>query len=143
MDSRKLCPAGWHVPSDNEWTTLERAVCSSSTCNTDFPYDDPNYGLRGTDEGGKLKEAGITHWNSPNTGATNSSGFTALPGGSRNSIGEYDFIGSRGYWWSTTERYAAHVWNPALFYDNSAVARYDYDPDVGFSVRCLKSTEKP
>jgi len=79
------CPDGWHLPSDDEWTTL-----------IDF--------LGGEDvAGGKMKETGTTHWNSPNAGATNSSGFTALPGGYRSTNGGFYDRGSFGIWWSATE----------------------------------------
>ena len=87
-----VCPAGWHLPSDAEWTEL-----------TDY--------LGGTSvAGGKLKETGTTHWTSPNTGATNETGFTALPGGYRGSNGSFGGIGSNGYWWSATENGAASAW---------------------------------
>ena len=59
-DSSGLCPTGWHVPTHDEWTTLERTICTSSTCVTDFPYDNTSVGLLGTDEGGKLKEMNVT-----------------------------------------------------------------------------------
>lgn len=76
IDSRGLCPTGWHVPSDAEWTTL-----------TDY--------LGGTSiAGGKMKETSTTHWISPDSGATNESGFTGLPGGNRNSDGTFLFLGS-------------------------------------------------
>ena len=73
-DSRNIAPAGWHVPSDAEWKQLEMYLGMSQS-------EADATGWRGTDEGGKLKEVGTMHWNSPNTGATNESGFTALPGG--------------------------------------------------------------
>ncbi|MCD4726645.1 MAG: hypothetical protein K8R46_03215, partial [Pirellulales bacterium] len=114
------CPSGWHLPSDDEWTTL-----------TDF--------LGGTGvAGGKMKEAGTSHWNSPNTGATNSSGFTALPGGYRGSSGSFGYLGRYGYWWSSTEYSGAGAWARHLTYGYGRVRRYGYDKAGGFSVRCLK-----
>src|SRR3990172_4116352 len=71
-----LCPAGWHIPSHYEWTTLEKNAGSNPGA---FPYDITTNGSLGTDEGGNLKQTGTTNWTSPNTGATNSGGFTALP----------------------------------------------------------------
>ena len=71
-----VCPDGWHLPSDTAWKELEMYL-GMSQAQADGTF------IRGTDEGGKMKETGTTHWNSPNTGATNSSGFTALPGGYR------------------------------------------------------------
>ena len=95
-DSRNIAPSGWHVPTDEEWKELEIYLGMSQT-------DADNTNFRGTDEGGKMKESGTTHWNSPNTGATNESGFTALPGGYRsNYSGTFDDIGYGGGWWSST-----------------------------------------
>src|SRR5690554_4910948 len=103
-----VCPAGWHVPSDAEWTEL-----------TDY--------LGGTSvAGGKLKETGTTHWKSPNTGATNETGFTALPGGYRHLYGAFSNIGYDGYWWSATERSATDAWHRAMSYGTSYVFRSNY-----------------
>lgn len=114
----KLCPIGWHVPTDDEWTTL---------------MDD----LGGAEvAGGKLKEAGTSHWISPNGGATNESGFTALPGGTH-----YDFfgyIGMNGYWWSSTEFSSANAWRCSINYETGNLYRSNYFKYCGHSVRCLK-----
>jgi len=115
-----VCPAGWHLPSDAEWTEL-----------TDY--------LGGTsDAGGKLKETGTTHWNSPNTGATNETGFTALPGGYRYDFGTFYYIGFYGYWWSASEFNATSAWYRGMGYSNSNVGRDYYYKELGFSVRCLR-----
>jgi len=114
-----VCPAGWHLPSDAEWTEL-----------TDY--------LGGTGAGGKLKETGTTHWNSPNTGATNETGFTALPGGNRNGSGTFNSIGSNGDWWSATERYASSAWYRYMYNYSSYVSSLDDFKEVGFSVRCVR-----
>ncbi len=115
-----VCPDGWHLPSDAEWTEL-----------TDY--------LGGTsDAGGKLKETGTTHWNSPNTGATNETGFTALPGGSRSYLGTFDGIGSVGYWWSATEDHPLGAWYRSMLYSVSGVGRSNLGKVVGCSVRCLR-----
>lgn len=115
-----VCPTGWHLPSDAEWTEL-----------TDY--------LGGTsDAGGKLKETGTTHWNSPNTGATNETGFTALPGGYRYSDGAFYYFGYDGYWWSASEDYATFAWYRSVNYSFSNVFRNYYDMEVGFSVRCVR-----
>ncbi|MFN8240238.1 MAG: FISUMP domain-containing protein [Bacteroidales bacterium] len=121
INTGKLCPAGWHVPSDAEWTTL-------------LTY------LGGKDvAGGKLKEIGTTHWTSSNTGATNETGFTALPGGAREGNGDFEGIGSGGCWWSTTEYYTNYVWYRDMNSDNSNVGRDGNDgKPYGLSVRCLK-----
>src|SRR5574344_670616 len=112
-----VCPDGWHLPSDAEWTEL-----------TDY--------LGGTsDAGGKLKETGTTHWNSPNTGATNETGFTALPGGGRSNKGAFDYIGSYGYWWSATESGTNGAWLRGMGYNGGSVGRGYNGKELGFSVR--------
>ncbi len=79
-----------------------------------------------------------TNWNAPNTGATNSSGFAAFPGGYRYFDGTYFYIGSFGNWWSRSESSSASAWYRLLFYDNSTVYRYSNDRQDGFSVRCVR-----
>ncbi|OYT17433.1 MAG: hypothetical protein B7C24_02660 [Bacteroidetes bacterium 4572_77] len=117
----------WHSPSDKEWKTLEMylGMSQSETDNTSW---------RGTDEGGKMKETGTTHWNSPNTGATNTSGFNALPGdgGPLHSLGYY------GYWWSSTEDSGSSARSRRLGYDSNRVGRSNSSKTFGFSIRCLK-----
>jgi len=110
-----VCPAGWHLPSDAEWTEL-----------TDY--------LGGTSvAGGKLKETGTAHWASPNTSATNETGFSALPGGSRSNDGSFYDIGYDGRWWSAT-----YAWDRIVDYDYSSVNSYANDEELGFSVRCVR-----
>ena len=122
VNTGKLCPKGWHVPSDAEWTVL-------------IDY------LGGEDvAGGKLKETGTTHWDIPNEGATNESGFTALPGGDRGYLGTYEEIGQSGSWWcSTQNRYNTDF---ALFrfmhYGLSGVICLNYYLNNACSVRCVK-----
>ena len=120
-DSRNIAPDGWHVPTDDEWTTL-----------TDY--------LGGTSvAGGKMKETGTSHWNSPNTGATNESGFTAFPGGYRyGSNGYYNDVGSYGYFWSSSEPHSSNAWERKLYYDDSGVNRVNTIKKRGFSVRCVR-----
>ena len=125
-DSRGVCPTGWHVPSDAEWSTF-------------INYLDPN--ANGGDTwpnvaGGKLKS--MTGWNSPNSGATNESGFTGLPGGYRNNYGPYFNFGNYGYWWSSTEGDSSNAWSRRLFYNGSDVDRLSYNKQNGFSVRCVR-----
>jgi len=131
-DSRNLCPTGWHVPSDAEWNILEKYL--------DNTVDTTATGWVGTDIGGKLKETGTTHWNSPNAGATNSSGFSALPGGYRSYSGTYSYVGTDGYLWSATESDAADAWGRDLGYINTNVGRFNYNKRDGFSVRCVSDS---
>ncbi len=121
-DSRNIAPTGWHVPTDAEWTILK----------------DYLGGTRVAD--GKLKEAGTAHWLTPNTDATNSTGFTALPGGYRLYLGGafYD-VGEVGYWWSSTAYDAYNAWYRDLYYYYNANAyRVNNNKQEGFSVRCVR-----
>ena len=123
-DSRNIAPEGWHVPTDDEWQILVDYLGGSSVA------------------GGKMKETGTEHWNSPNTGATNESGFTAVPGGYRRyHDGNYDSMGGRGFFWSSTEYGSTTVWYRKLLCDHSEVVRTNYDKRGGFSVRCLRTVE--
>jgi len=130
-----ICPVGWHLPSDEEWKILEGEVDSY------FGYPDLEWdsiGWRGTDAGGNLKETGTTHWNSPNTGASNSSGFTTLPGGYRIGHGDFVNVGDDSDFWSSTEYDNIFVWYRRLHNYNSDVNRGYYYKDWGLSVRCLE-----
>lgn len=119
-DTRGLAPSGWHVPSDAEWLTL-------STCLGGDLY-----------AGGRMKEAGTTHWLSPNTDADNSSGFTGLPGGMRSYTGSFGFIGSLGYWWSSIGYITGNAWNLYLYNIYAFANNYKNDQKTGFSVRCIR-----
>jgi uncharacterized protein (TIGR02145 family) len=119
IDPRNLAPEGWHIPSDSEWTAL-----------TTF--------LGEENAGGKLKEAGLAHWFSPNTGADNSSGFTALPAGARY---EENFFFGRGMstgYWSTTETDSFEAWYRGLSSNYEKTGKYFYSKKLGLSVRCVK-----
>jgi uncharacterized protein (TIGR02145 family) len=124
-DSRNLCPTGWHVPTDAEWTTL-----------TDF------LGGLGV-AGGKLKSTGLQYWISPNQFvATNESGFSGLPGGyldfSFNNNRVFAAVGRLGCWWSSTEKSTTGAWFLDLIYSSGGASR-SYGPKrAGFSVRCLR-----
>jgi uncharacterized protein (TIGR02145 family) len=117
-DSRNIAPTGWHVASDAEWTML-----------TTF--------LGGEDvAGGKLKEKGTAHWLSPNYGATNETGFSALPGGGYGG-GIFLHLGYGGFWWTSTE-YSSSVWYRGMLYYSGGVTRYYNNPSRGLSVRCVR-----
>ncbi len=132
VDTRGLCPTGWHVPTDCEWMYLEGSLGMPVA-------DQETAGWRGTNEGGALKAT--SNWNSPNTGATNSSGFSALPGGYRSIYDYYNAIGGVGYWWSSISTESGLAFRRELANDNTMVSRGNYDCHFGFSVRCLKDSE--
>lgn len=136
-----VCPNGWHLPSDDEWTELDIYLA-----NNGHNYD----GSTGYDDNPRSKiakaMAATTHWaSSSSTGAVgnnlqenNSSGFTALPGGYRYLNGYCFYIGDTGYWWSASEGNADYAWGRKLIFDYSFVYRISYDKELGFSVRCLR-----
>ncbi len=120
VNTGKLCPSGWHVPSDAEWSVLVAFLNGEKIA------------------GGKLKEAGTTYWVEPNYGATNEYGFTALPGGFRYYDGKFFDFGFSGYWWSSSELTASRAFFRFLYYNESIIYRFDNDKKNGFSIRCLK-----
>tara|TARA_B100001250_G_scaffold47341_1_gene37062 strand:+ start:2270 stop:3025 length:756 start_codon:yes stop_codon:yes gene_type:complete len=124
-DSRGICPEGWYVPSDDEFTILIDFLGGESVA------------------GGKMKESGLEHWNyysdQISLEATNESGFTGLPAGHRNTnSGDCIYMGFYGFFWSSTENGSDLAWRRYLFDNNSGVARDTFGKPNGFSVRCLK-----
>ncbi len=121
-----VCPAGWHLPGQAEWEQLIDYLGGDSIA------------------GGKLKETGTTHWESPNTGATNESGFTALPGGefSNYGVSEFMFEGHDGLWWSAARIANRPVVKAIRFstnkFDSSWTGYIPGDYGYGYSVRCVK-----
>ena len=130
-DNRNIAPEGWHVPSDAEWKQLEMYLGMSQA-------DADKIDWRGTDEGGKLKESGTIHWENPNTGATNESGFSALPGGYRLNNGRFLSMGLSAFFWSSSERFSSSAWYRFLRYGRSGVNRNFGYKLTGFSVRCVR-----
>ena len=123
------CPAGWHLPSDDEWKVLEMHLGMSQS-------EADRFGLRGTDEGEQLK--GSMEWDNNGNG-TNSSGFTALPGGYINNINDGFFdLGSKGYWWSSDKYSATRAWNRILYDSHDKIRRSKENKTKGYSVRCVK-----
>lgn len=117
----KACPDGWRLPSMQDWWFLSNFL--------------------GGDEvsGGKLKQTGTTSWESPNTGATNSSGFTALPGG-RSGDQAMEHLGKTAFFWTNVDDDDATSWCGALYHDRADLALYPVEKKNGFSVRCLKNS---
>ncbi len=123
VNTGKLCPTQWHVATNDEWTTLETF-------------------LGGNSAGGKMKEAGIVHWLAPNTGATNESGFTGLPGGVRDIDADASFslLGQRGFWWTSTKTQSGGVYSRDLGHNFIFLSHWlvEGSEEDGFSVRCIK-----
>jgi uncharacterized protein (TIGR02145 family) len=120
VNTGKLCPAGWHVPTDGDWTILTTYLGGENVA------------------GGKLKETDTGHWISPNTGATNETGFTALTGGTRNRPGIFNDISNYGFWWSSTEEDNTTAWDRRMYSDDRIVERNKHNKNEGFAVRCLR-----
>jgi len=120
--SSNICPEGWHVPTDEEWTQLTTYLGGEA------------------EAGGKLKESGTIHWKDPNTGATNETGFTALPGGRRYQEGEFQDLGEVGRWWTSTEHESFEIaaWYRQMKFDGRNVFRHNLRKIHGYCIRCIK-----
>jgi uncharacterized protein (TIGR02145 family) len=121
-DNKGLCPIGWSVPSDEDWTKLTNFL--------------------GSEAGGKLKTQGTTHWRHPNLGATDEVNFSALPGGIRGTDGEYYNIGFAGDWWSSTSIDSNRAWSRWLYSNSTELSRDSQCAGykkTGLSVRCIKN----
>lgn len=119
-DIRQVCPSGWHVPTDSEWSDLMLFLGGDNVA------------------GGKLKEVGSIHWNLPNTGATNEYGFTALPGGHRDYFGIYKEMGDYCHFWSSTNDEATSAWSYRMGYSYRNMGRSSSYWMNGYSIRCIK-----
>ena len=118
-DQRNLCPTGWHVPTDQDFTLLSSYLDIASS-------------------GGKMKTTGTQYWQNPNTDASNESGFSGLPGGYRNYFGTFNLLSELGFWWSTSNINTDSAGNYTLNYSNRYFTSVINDKRAGQSVRCLK-----
>jgi uncharacterized protein (TIGR02145 family) len=125
VNSGKLAPKEWHVPTDAEWTTLAAYLGGEGVA------------------GGKMKEAGFAYWLAPNAGASNSSAFSALPGGGRDDDGEFSGLTYFANFWSSTESSPSNAWRRHLVYDDRNARRDNFGKMMGFSVRCIKDSSSP
>jgi len=124
VESGKLCPDGWHVPSDEEWIEIETTFGGAGIA------------------GNALKESGTIHWKTPNMEATNESGFSALPGGYRSYNGTFNLELRSGYWWTASTKSWYGSSSKAVYrslrHDTKDVSRNIAEYNNGFSVRCVK-----
>ena len=120
VGSGKLCPNGWHIPSDGEWNTLINFLGGEDVA------------------GGHMKAIGTSHWNAPNQEATNNSGFTALPAGYLFDNGNYNSIGNITHWWTATENGAQEAFDRYVYFQNGKVVKGTYSKQVFYSCRCVK-----
>jgi uncharacterized protein (TIGR02145 family) len=127
------CPSGWRLPSDDDWKILEKYQGMS-----DSDADAQGSRMSGT-VGGKLKETGTSHWLGLNIAASNTSGFTALPGGFRNQNLGFSSMGYYGYFWTSTENGASNAWSRAMDSGFTGVHRNDLPRYYSLSVRCIKN----
>jgi uncharacterized protein (TIGR02145 family) len=128
-----ICPPGWHLPTQEEWKVLEGAVDSQ------FGIGDTiwnNIGLQGFDTGENLKTD--NGWYEEGNG-NDLFGFSGLPGGNRNFIGQFTFVGHLTGYWTSTESDSDNAWCRTLIFDHPEVFRYDHAKSYGFSVRCIKN----
>lgn len=126
INTAKVCPEGWHIPSSSEWGHLATYLEEKSSA------------------GEKLKQSGNQYWSGDNTGSNNESGFTALPGGARWPAGRFYYMGERGLWWSSSKldnRFKGSVWQ--LKYNHSSLEQLPGKEESGFSVRCIKGVYNP
>ena len=134
IDSRNVCPIGWHVPTDVEWTTL-----------TDYLTNN-GYSYNGSGDKIAKSLAATFGWSKAGTAgnigydqtSNNSSGFTALPSGARYPYGSFGGIVSEGIWWSATKNDTTDAWNRSLYNSQSIIERGAWNKRIGYSVRCLR-----
>ncbi|NOU47182.1 MAG: T9SS type A sorting domain-containing protein [Bacteroidales bacterium] len=123
VDENLICPTAWHVPTNTEWQEVEAYLGGAMIA------------------GGKMKEAGTTHWKSPNTGATNSTGFTGLPGGARDPGIDYRTMTENGLWWTAKSYNGTMAWSVYMWYLFAGIDHNPTDKNFGASIRCIKDAE--
>ena len=130
--SQGICPTGWHLPTEADWCSMTTFLDPTVDCNMWFEFT-------GTDVGGKLKESGTEHWNFPNTGADNSSGFRALGAGFRHYTGYITSHKNAAMFWSSSEYSPMEVYGRMLASNKARIYRYRGSMEGGLSVRCIKN----
>ena len=135
-DPRGLAPEGWRVPTEEDWRKLEAHLGMK-------PEELDGVEFRGKERnvGGRLKERGTGHWDEPNTGATNETGFAARAGGYRDNDGPFNFFGKYAAFWTATEAENGRVWFRGMTTGEKGVYRFSFNRKCGFSVRCVRDAE--
>jgi uncharacterized protein (TIGR02145 family) len=133
VDARQLCPVGWHVPTDADWSVMINFLDPLANGGANTPNS----------AGGKMKTTGTIEvatglWLSPNQSSANNSGFSGVPGGFRYYFGDYDGIGDAAHWWSSSEGVTDFAWSRNLQYSSGNAGRFSGYKPYGFSVRCLR-----
>jgi len=132
VDIRDISPEGWHVPSDTGWNELQLYLGMD-------PIDENLMGVSDNGISALLKETGTNHWESPNAGATNESGFTALPGGYRRSLNkDFNYIGEWVFFWTSSEYDFENAYFRSFSYDTRNISRSCNLKNYGYSIRCIK-----
>lgn len=130
VKTEKLCPDGWHVPTDTEWHTL---ILYLGIARGFSSY------IESASAGGKMKESGTIHWKIPNTGATNECGFTAMPSGERGTNGTFYELNVNAFWWSSSEDNTEKAFYRYVNFDDIDVCKGPGFKQAGLSIRCLKN----
>jgi uncharacterized protein (TIGR02145 family) len=131
MDSRNVCPLGWHVPTDSDWNRMIKFldVTADTSCSGCY---------QSTVAGGAIKSRGLQFWQSPNSNATNISGFSALPAGGTSGPDLAVAVGYSGCWWSSTMSSSNNAFSRRIVYDNAVIAKEQSFANRGLSIRCLR-----
>jgi len=127
-DARNICPTGWHVPSDTEWSLLINHLDPDANGGSNFSNT----------AGGKMKSAGTPYWIPPNQNASNESGFSGTPSSFRYDAGDFGLVGYFAFWWSATDQNLSNAYNRYLDFANGSANRSLYNKAHGFAARCVR-----
>lgn len=129
VNNNNICPIGWHVPTDQEWSEIVEYFDPANFDNTSL--------TESSTAGGLMKQTGLINWSSPNTGATNTKGLTLIAGGYRSSPSFFE-LGERGIYWSSTEESPTKAWCRWFYNFLEVVDKWNFTKNQGLSIRCVK-----